>query len=216
MFCTTVPGAETLGTICPLWPERHPECGGIRDAAGGYTSKTLAEYPAPLADDRAVLQAPHLAEVEEEEAEGQLKPTPLEEVLALGKERVALMKQAELASWVCDGGGNHSSGDWSSVPEASRHLQDPLGQVRRELRKIIRDNDLDKALAANMAVKAREAPWSADTAEKAQQVLLAHVRPQACSATERTQLLKVEEEQPLRLHLLEAIAASANDVDVAI
>ncbi len=79
------------------------------------------------------------------------------------------MKQAEPASWVCDGGGNHSSGDWSSVPDASRHLQDPLGQVRRELRKIIRDNDLDKALTANIAVKAREAPWSADITEKAQQ-----------------------------------------------
>ncbi len=72
------------------------------------------------------------------------------------------------------------------------------------------------ALTANIAVKAREAPWSADITEKAQQVLLAHVRPQACSATERTHLLKVEEEQPLRLHLLEAIAASTNDADVAI
>ena len=101
-------------------------------------SQTPAEYPTPMADDWAVLQAPHLAEIEDEENEGQLKPTPLEEVLALGKERVALMKQEAPASWVCDGGGNHSSGDWSSVPGASWHLQDPLGQVRRELKKSIR------------------------------------------------------------------------------
>ena len=68
-FRTTVPGAESLGTVCQLWPERHPECGGIRDAAGGYMSQTPAEYPTPMADDWAVLQAPHLAEREDEENE---------------------------------------------------------------------------------------------------------------------------------------------------
>ena len=89
-------------------------------------SQSLAEYPTSLADDWAALQAPHLAEIEDEKSEGQLKPTPLEEVLALGKARVALMKQDAPASWVYDGGGNLSSGDWSSVPEEARHLHDPF------------------------------------------------------------------------------------------
>ena len=139
LFCTTVPGAEALGTICPLWPERHPECGGIRDAAGGYLSQTMAEYPDPLADDWAALYAPHLAEVEEaeEEATAPLKPTPLEEVLEMGQERIALLKQSETSSWICDGGGDHSTGDWSSVPSDSANLGDPLGKVRQLLRQII-------------------------------------------------------------------------------
>ncbi len=169
-----------------------------------------------MADDWAALHAPHLAEVEEEEATVPLKPTPLEEVLETGKEGVALMKQSEPSSWVCDGGGNHSTGDWSSVPSEASSLRDPLGTVRQELKNIIRDNDLDKAPTANIAVKAREPPWSADITEQAQEILLKHLRPQTCSAAERTQLLKVEEEQPLRLHLLEAVASSIQDKDVAI
>ena len=53
---------------------------------------------------------PHLAEVEEAEASVPLKPTPFEEVLAMGQERVALLKHTEHSSWVWDGGGNHSAG----------------------------------------------------------------------------------------------------------
>ncbi len=80
----------------------------------------------------------------------------------------------------------------------------------------MRNNDLDKVLTANMAVKARKPPCSADITEQAREILLARVRPQTGSAVERTQLLKVEEEQPLRLHLLEAVASSIQGKDVAV
>ena len=43
-----------------------------------------------------------------------------------------------------------------------------------------------------------------------------HHSPRSCATAARTQLLSVEEEQPTRLHLLAAIAASIKDPDVAI
>ena len=104
-----------------------------------------------------------------------------------------------------------SSGDWSTVPSGEQHREDGMQPLRKAIQTIIRENDLDKRLLANISQKSKSPPWEEDILTQSRQALLTWMNMDSAA-----HLLEIAPGQHFLLKMCIQLARHTKDQDVHI
>ena len=201
-----------MGRLCPLGPSsQHTRFAGKRNRSGSYISRETARYSRKLAGAYAQITAPLVSKRQE----GETVFPGLEDALLIGKAESAVLRVNAPPAYIKDGGGKLSTGDWSSVPSGELHREDEFKSLREKFLHLIRENDLQKKLVANMACRSRDDPWAQELTEEARSLLHTWLERKG-EQVNTTFLSEIPPGQRFLLNLCIATAISGKDQDVAI
>ena len=182
-----------LASTCNHGPNAHPSIAGVKDEHGVYLSRRSAAYPPALAEAFATKISVLL--------------TPLETPISWSNvfNLFPIKKLFQNPKGFVDGGGLHSTPDWSKPPDHSPNL---FRSVRDHWIPRILNNNWHKMLVSHFLQKKTDPPFSEGTINE--------FRNSLDSLLPLTSPLdwQVREDQPLCLHALSAMSQYMHDPDV--
>ena len=192
-FCGTRKELATLSSTCPHGEGAHTRLQHKRTASGNFLSSQCAAYPPSL--------AAQLASVASLSVTRQLgTQISIQQALSLMPSAFSPIPRP----LVCDGSGNNSTAD-HCLPNQSACLH----QLREAFLGFIQDHDLASRIPQHLRGSTDSHPLSQD--EQLQLAAIAHavLHPNCTDAN----CLSIREDQPFRLHLLQAFASCTADPD---
>ncbi|CAE7518462.1 unnamed protein product [Symbiodinium natans] len=192
-FCGTNKELANLQSTCQHGEGAHTRLQNKRTATGEFMSSQCAAYPPSLAAQLASIAALSVTQ--------KLGST-------IGIQQALSLLPSEFSPIprpiVCDGSGNSSTAD-QCLPQQSTCLK----QLREAFLAFIADHDLATRIRKHLEAAKDEHPLSQE--EQLQLAAIAHaiIHPNCTDAN----CLSIREDQPFRLHLLQALASRTADPD---
>ena len=193
-FASTTEDIKHVASRC-CHAYSHQSIRGTKDASGGFLSSSSAEYPPALAQALASVLSAKLT------SQGH-RAIPLQEWASLQPSKPEELPRAP----VCDGAGRHSSAD-CTIPVSNS----PLQALSNNLSSWLQSTGLRASISAHIIQRRPECPLSEEHQRQALDIICTSL-----SLRDRQAMEFVEPGQPLRLNLLEALAAHVSDRDTAL
>ena len=156
LFATSWDKLQSLAGTCQHSRGSHESVVGARDADGSFRSRKTAEYPKQLASSIANLVFPLLSQ----------NSLDLSLTAALKYMPIKSLQDFPFSSE--DGGGIHSTPDWSM---AERTSEDVFRLLKQSLFEFIFSKNLHKEFLANIANKLSDPPFSDNIVDEARQIM---------------------------------------------
>lgn len=196
LFCSTLEAISEMAYICEHPRNSHQSVAGVRTSSGAYLSKYTAEYPPQLASKFADHVLPLLSQ----------GPRDLDLHSA---EQLLPVKAMQAPPFVRqDGGGNVSSGDWSSPPAGS---SDVFKTLRHNWMQLIMKNRMDVQLVASLQQQSNDPPFTSQQLAPFTQFLVEFLEAQGYPVS-----WDIPSDQPMHLHILYSLQKILGDPDVAL
>ena len=196
MFCSTLEAVSDMAHVCEHPRNSHQPVAGVRTASGAYLSKYTAEYPSKLASTLA------------EKVLTLLSPGPMDLDLT-SAERLLPVKTLHSPPFARqDGGGNASSGDWSSPPKGA---VDVFKTLRTNWMHLIMQNRLDIQLVTSLQQQSNAPPFSTQQLAPFTNFLVEFLESQGYGVN-----WDIPADQPMHLHILHSLQKILDDPDVAL